>query len=194
MEYDAAKHHRRSIRLSGFDYRSPGAYFVTICIQGGECLLGEVVDGEMQLSEWGEIAWNCWQAIPEHFPHVELDAWVVMPNHIHGIIAITDPVVGAQHAAPLQERTPRHSPRPNVQPGSLGAIVRSFKSAATRRINELRGTPGIRFWQRNYWEHIIGDKRSLKRIREYMQSNPARWAEDQLHPDAPPNAFNRWQP
>jgi REP element-mobilizing transposase RayT len=145
MEYDAAKHHRGSIRLSGHDYRSPGAYFVTLCVQGGECLLGEVVDGEMRLSEWGKIAWNCWQAIPEHFPHVELDGWVVMPNHVHGIIAITDPVVEAQHAAPLQGRTPRHSPRTNVQPGSLRAIVRSFKSAATRRINELRGTPGIRF-------------------------------------------------
>jgi hypothetical protein len=100
MEYDAAKHHRRSIRLPGRDYRSPGADFVTICVQGGQCLVGEVMDGEMRLNEWEEIAWNCWQAIPEHFPHFELDAWVVMPNHLHGIIAITGPVVGAQHAPP----------------------------------------------------------------------------------------------
>ena len=88
MEYDAAKHHRRSIRLPGYNYRSPGAYFVTLCIQGGEWLLGEVVDGGMRLSEWGRIAWSCWQAIPEHFAHVELDGWVVMPNDLHGIIVI----------------------------------------------------------------------------------------------------------
>ena len=199
MGYDASKHHRRSIRLSGHDYRSPGAYFVTICVRGGECLLGQIVDGEMQLGEWGQIARDCWQVIPDHFPNIELDAWVIMPNHVHGILVITDPAVGAQHAAPLQtraaqrERVPRQSPRTNVQPGSLGAIVRSFKSAATRRINQLRDMPGTPFWQRNYWEHIIRNERSLRKIREYIETNPARWSEDQLHPNAPPNAFNRWQ-
>ena len=200
MPYDRNKHHRRSIRLPGYDYSSPGAYFVTICVQGGECLLGQVVDGEMLLNEWGQIAWDCWQAIPEHFPHVELDTWVIMPDHVHGIIIITESAVRAQHAAPLQERIPQHerapvqSPRTNVQPGSLGAIVRSFKSAATRRINQLRDMPGTPFWQRNYWEHIIRDDRSLNRIREYIDNNPARWPEDQLHPDAPPNQFNQWLP
>jgi len=188
MPYDARYHHRRSIRLPDHDYRSPGAYFVTICVYGRECLLGEVVDGEMRLNDWGHIAWDCWQALPEHFAHVELDAWVVMPNHLHGILVITDPVVGAQHAAPLPE------PRTNVQPGSLGAIIRSFKSAATKRINQLRGTPGTRFWQRNYWEHVIRDERSLNRIREYIQNNPAQWAEDQLHPDVSLNAVNHWSP
>jgi REP element-mobilizing transposase RayT len=73
----------------------------------------------------------------------------------------------------------------------LGAIVRSFKSAATRRINQLRDVPGTSFWQRSYWEHIIRDEQSLNRIREYIETNPARWSEDQLHPDAPPNPFNR---
>jgi putative transposase len=193
MPYNRRVHHRRSIRLPGYDYTSAGAYFVTICVRGGECLLGEVVDGEMQHNEWGQIAWDCWQAIPEHSPHVKLDVYVVMPNHVHGIIAITDPVgaqhtdpVGAQHAVPLQPS------RTNVQPGSLGAIVRSFKSAVTKRINELRDMPGTPFWQRNYWEHIIRDERSLNRIREYIENNPGRWAEDQLHPAAPPNRFNQW--
>ena len=203
MVYDANKHRRRSIRLPEYDYRSPGAYFVTICVHGGECLLGQVVDGEMRLNESGQIARDCWQAIPDHFPHVELDTWVVMPNHVHGIIVITDPAVGAQHAAPLQrepqrepqqERASGPSPRTNVQPGSLGAIVRSFKSAVTGRINQLRDTPGTPFWQRNYWEHIIRNERSLELIREYIETNPVRWSEDQLHPEAPPNQFNRWQP
>jgi REP element-mobilizing transposase RayT len=144
----------------------------------------------MQRNEWGQIAWDCWQAIPDHFPHVELDAYVVMPNHVHGIIVITDPV-GAQHAAPLQSAPPQSS-RTNVQPGSLGAIVRSFKSAVTKRINELRDMPGTPFWQRNYWEHIVRNKDSLERIREYIENNPPRWAEDQLHPEAPANPFNRW--
>ena len=204
MEYDAAKHHRRSIRLPGYDYRSPGAYFVTLCVQGRECLLGEVVDGEMRLSEWGKIASHYWMRIPDHVNHVQLDAWVVMPNHLHGIVLI----VGRGEASPgrsasTDDLTPGGA-KPQgkdiagdaspLQSGSLGAIVGNYKSVSTRRINRVRGTPGIRFWQRNYWEHIIRDERSLNRIREYIQNNPARWAEDQLHPDAPPNAFNRWQP
>jgi REP element-mobilizing transposase RayT len=79
-----------------------------------------------------------------------------------------------------------------VKPGSLGAIVRSYKSAVTRRINRLRDTPGAPFWQRNYWEHIIRNEASLNRIRGYIENNPARWAEDQLHPETPANRFNRW--
>jgi REP element-mobilizing transposase RayT len=98
MTYDPTRHHRpfgraqgrRSIRLKGYDYASPGAYFVTICVRGGECLLGEVVDGEMQLNERGRVVGYYWGRMPRHFPHVELDAWVVMPNHVHGIIVITD--------------------------------------------------------------------------------------------------------
>ncbi len=167
-----------SIRLPGHDYSSPGAYFVTVCVDEGECLLGEVVNGGMELSEWSKIAWDCWQAIPEHFPHVELNAFAVVPNHIHGIVVITRPVVGAQYAAPLQ------APPTDAQPGPLGVIIRSFKSAATRRINRLRGMPGSPFWQRNYWEHIIRNDASLNRIRTYIQSNPAHWAEDRLHPSS----------
>jgi REP element-mobilizing transposase RayT len=194
MPYDKRKHHRRSIRLPDHDYTSPGAYFVTIRVRGGECLLGEVVDDDMQLNEWGEVAQDCWQAIPEHFDHVEPDAFVIMPNHVHGIVVITHRVasVGAEHAAPLPAR--RSQPRTKVEHGSLGAIVRSYKSAVTRRINQLRAMPGTPFWQRNYWEHIIRTRASLNRIRRYIETNPARWAEDQLHPDAPPNRFNQWPP
>jgi REP element-mobilizing transposase RayT len=185
MTQDRKEHRRRSIRLPGYDYTSAGFYFVTVCVRDGECLLGEVVDGEMRLNEWGQVAWDRGQSIPEHFPHVALDAFVVMPNHVHAILALTEHV-GAQHAAPLQGNAT------NVKPGSLGVVVRSFKAAVTKEINELRGMTGLPFWQRNYWEHVIRDEDSLNRIREYIRDNPSRWTEDQMHPDAPPNRFNQW--
>lgn len=205
MPYDRDKHHRRSIRLPDHDYGSPGAYFVTICVQGGECLLGEVVDGEMRLNEWGQIASHYWNRIPKHFGHVRLDGWVVMPNHMHGIVVI----VGRGEASPArtssignltygaahsQDKDSERDASPLLQTGSLGAIVGSFKSVTTRRINRLRRMPGTPFWQRNYWEHIIRNEQSLQQIREYIQNNPARWFEDHLHPEARSNRFSRWQP
>ena len=101
MPYDPERHHRRSIRLRGYDYASAGMYFVTICVQNRLCRLGRIADGRMSLSELGEIADRCWQGIPDHFPNAALDAHIIMPNHVHGIIVIGQPsVVGAQHAAP----------------------------------------------------------------------------------------------
>jgi putative transposase len=90
MAYDPEKHHRRSIRLKGYDYTQPGAYFITICTHGRECLFGEIIDGEMHLNEAGQIVVQTWQDLPNHVPNVQLDAFVVMPNHVHGIIIITD--------------------------------------------------------------------------------------------------------
>jgi putative transposase len=90
MAYDPEKHHRRSIRLKGYDYTQPGAYFITICTHGRECLFGEIIDGEMHLNEAGQIVVQTWQDLPNHVPHVQLDAFVVMPNHVHGIIIITE--------------------------------------------------------------------------------------------------------
>ena len=202
MTPDRKKHQRRSIRLPGYDYTSPGFYFVTFCVHGGECVLGEVVDGEMRLSEWGQVASRYWMRIPDHFQHVQLDAWVVMPNHMHGIIVITrkgeaspanDPSTHNLTLDPARPQDTAHARDASpLQRGSLGAIVGNFKSVMTRRINRLRGMPGTPFWQRNYWEHIIRDDDPLNRIREYIRDNPKRWDEDQLHPDAPPNPFNQW--
>ena len=209
MPYDRTKHHRRSIRLPGYDYTSPGAYFVTLCVERGQCLLGQVVDGEMRLNEWGQVASHYWKRIPLHSDHVQLDAWVVMPNHMHGIIVISGrggaSLASASSTGNLTTgETPLSAPgapgdapplrQPALQSGSLGAIIGNYKSVSTRRINRLRGTPGTPFWQRNYWEHIIRHDQSLDRIREYIGDNPARWLEDQLHPDAPPNQFNQWVP
>jgi len=177
-------YHRRSIRLKGYDYTQPGAYFVTICTHSREILFGQVMDGEMVLNEYGQIVQACWREIPAHFPHVALEAFVVMPNHIHGIILIVDDIaemttpVGATHASPLQN-TPRGPVR-----GSLGAIVGGFKSAATRRINTLRNTPSAPVWQRNYYEHIVRNDRALNAIRRYIAANPVRWDVDRYNPHA----------
>jgi putative transposase len=188
MNYDPRKHHRRSIRLSGYDYTQPGAYFVTICTQNRECLFDDPV--------LRSVVETHWQAIPRHVPHVTLDAWVVMPNHVHGIIVITDPSVGARHCHQVPASGRRASSgeaRPSkldadgnalpLQRGSLGAIVGNLKSVTARRINRIRHTPGMDVWQRNYYEHIIRNERALERIREYIINNPLRWELDIENPD-----------
>jgi REP element-mobilizing transposase RayT len=196
LPYDATKHHRRSIRLPDYDYTSPGTYFVTICVQGGECLLGQIVDGEMQLNERGQIAAASWEWLGAQYPYVSLDAWVIMPNHMHGIIVVQDddaPTTcrGGSRTAPTRTAPADATP---TERKPLGRLVGAFKTVSTKRINQLRDTPGVPFWQRNYWEHISRNGQSLNRIREYIDNNPARWPEDQLHPDALPNQFNQWQP
>jgi len=175
---------RRSIRLKGYDYTRPGAYFVTVCTHRREMLFGEVVNGVMQLNAFGEIVWKCWDEIPTHFPNVELDAFIVMPNHVHGIIVIVaDGMVGATHASPLPDPQYLSHPR-GPAPQSLGAIVGSFKSAVTRRINHMRGTSGAPVWQRNYWEHVIRTERVLNAVRQYIHDNPPRWSFDRYNPHA----------
>jgi len=184
MKYDPKKHHRRSIRLPGYDYTQPGAYFITVCTQNRDCLFDDPV--------LRSVVETYWQAIPRHFPHVTLDAWVVMPNHVHGIIVIT---VGARHSqrTPLFMHEPGsseiHPPMQSLsrnalplQRGSLGAIVGNFKSVMARRINRIHHTPGMDVWQRNYYEHIIRNERALQRIREYIVNNPLRWDLDIENP------------
>lgn len=177
--FNPEKHHRHSIRLKDYDYSQAGAYFVTICAWNRECAFGEIIDGEMQLNEWGEVVALCWDEIPIHFPNVELDAFVIMPNHVHGIIIIPDSVE-ARHASPLQQKT--EIPR-GIKRKSLGAIVGSFKSATTKRINQIRSNPGAPVWQRNYYEHIIRDEEDLHDILEYIAGNPVKWGEDEENPD-----------
>ncbi len=169
-------HGRRSLRLRGYGYTEAGAYYVTVVTWKRASLFGEIVNSKMHLSEAGQNVAECWNAVPRHTPWVILDAFVVMPNHVHGIVFIAKDPVGAQHAAPLQNGY--RGPRPH----SLGAIVRSFKSAATRQMNLLRGTPGAPVWQRNYYEHVIRSEDELNRIRQYIEENPARWEEDEQNP------------
>ncbi len=166
---------RRSIRLHGYDYRQNGAYFVTICTHNRTLLFGEIVDGEMRLNEAGQVAQRLWDELPQHFSHVDTDAFVVMPNHVHGIIVIANTHVGARHASPL--RHSHKSPR-----AALGTIVGSYKSAVTKQVNRDRGTPGVPVWQRNYYEHIIRNEASLQHIRNYIIHNPAKWPDDPENP------------
>lgn len=183
MAYDPKIHHRRSIRLQTYDYSRSGAYFVTICVQGKACLFGDVVDGTMRLNDAGGIVARTWEWLPTRNAHVELDAWVVMPNHVHGIIVLTGDGwgeldgggrggsgKGGSRTAPTDTRK------------SLGRLVGMFKTVSTKQMNILRGTPGATVWQRNYWEHIVRDESELDRIREYIVNNPGKWEMDQLHP------------
>ena len=132
----------------------------------------------MHLNKCGEIVNECSQAIAKHFENTAVDEFIVMPNHIHGIMVILD--VGARHAVPACSA--QRFGRPMT--GSLSTIVRSFKSATTNRINDLRKTPGGLVWQRNYYEHVIRNEQSLQRIREYIAGNPARWGVDRENPAA----------
>lgn len=190
MTYNPDLHHRRSIRLREFDYSSAGAYFVTLCVQGRECLFGSVVDGSMQLNEAGRMVEGAWRALAERFPKVVVDEFVVMPNHLHGVIL-------------LNERRGEPCVRPNFRGGggqgehkvrpygtadfSLGRICQAFKSLTT--VEYVRGVkdhdwssfPG-RLWQRNYHERVIRNEGELIGIREYIQNNPLKWHDDEENP------------
>jgi len=169
MPFNPEIHHRQSNRLRGWDYTTPGAYFVTICTCGREPLFEDAA--------YREIAENAWRAIPT-YPHaaaIALDEYVVMPDHVHGILLIDD--------GGAVEEDGRCTRDERLRAGSVGAIVGNFKSLVARRINSLRGTPGERVWQRGYHDHIIRNDREMDAIREYIRENPARWAATCHAPD-----------
>jgi len=197
--------HRRSIRLQNYDYTQAGAYFVTICAHARDCLFGDVINGEMRLNEYGKTVEECWDDIARHFDDVELDSFTIMPNHVHGIIVFTNTVgagfprpdsklksndvdaetavkgaetavKGAETAVKGAETAPLRKRR------TLGNVVAYFKYQSTKRLNLKRNTPAFAVWQRNYYEHIVRDEIDLNRIHEYIQCNPARWAEDENNP------------
>jgi putative transposase len=173
--HDSEKHHRRSIRLKGYDYSQSGAYFLTVCTHNRELVLGEVVDGRMELNIYGRIVSARWCNLPRYHAHMELSAFVVMPNHIHSIIVIRSDSAEQAKRCPVSE------------------IVRGFKTFSSRRINEMRGTPGTPVWQRNYWEHVIRDQDSFNRIHDYILTNPLRWHLDRENPYRKgKDDFDRW--
>lgn len=181
-----SNHLRRSIRLKDYDYTQNGAYFVTICTHEKRCIFGQVVDGAMAVNKWGQIVMDEWEQTATVRPNVALDAFVVMPNHVHGVIVITngvDDAVGATHNnTNLVGATRRVAPTSaTLQSGSLGAIIGQFKSMVTKRINRLPDAPDHPIWQRNYYEHIIRSEEALNQIRAYIVNNPAKWAEDSLY-------------
>jgi len=171
--FDPKKHHRRSIRLSGWDYRTAAPYFVTICTYQREPLFDD--------SALGDIAKNAWQAIPGQTSRVVLDEWILMPNHLHGIVVLTGGNSNFVSSDRFDMRWASQTgsvPRSfsNVPAGSLGSVIRSYKAVVTRQIRRMKRSPSDKVWQRGYYERIIRDDAELERIRAYIQNNPARWA------------------
>lgn len=207
-------HHRRSIRLQGYDYAQAGAYFVTICIQNRECLFGKVVNREMMFNDAGQMVKAVWDGLPNRFPFIELDQFCVMPNHAHGIVVLAGHRSAQSHHPPhapgdQQDRpyttvrtTGDYKDRPykarGTLEGTVGRVIQAFKSITIYeyimgvRRHEWRPFEG-RLWQRNYYEHIIRNEDSLNRIREYIATNPLRWELDRENPQRTgDDEFDRW--
>ncbi|HEY3475431.1 MAG TPA: transposase [Anaerolineales bacterium] len=178
-KFDPQKHHRRSIRLPTYDYSQPGAYYITIVTHQRALLFGKIVDEEMQLSDFGKIAEECWCAIPEHFPNVDLGAYVVMPNHVHGIIVIRADASASARSRCTIYRAPTEQFQ-NPVTGSIPTIVRTYKAAVTRRIGREFNATDI--WQRNYYEHIVRNQSDLQNKTDYINANPSLWEQDDHNP------------
>jgi len=162
------------MRLEGYGYSQPGAYFITLVTQHRECLFGEVVGGEMRMNQFGKIVERAWIDLPFHYPHIILEAFVIMPNHMHGIMDIKvgddDYCRGGSEILPYK-----------IKRYGLSEIVRALKSFSARRINQIRSMKGATVWQRSFYDHIIRDEQDHRNIWEYIQINPQKWQEDEFH-------------
>ena len=165
--YDPEKHHRHSIRLKGYDYSSLGKYFITTCAHNRECIFGHIQNDEMVLNDVGQGIWQVWNSLPTRFPSMDLNEFVVMPNHVHGIIVIAEIPRGAENSAP-----------------TLGEIMRAFKSISAIDCNRILEHPRRPFWQSGYYEHIVRDRDEYGRIAAYIVENPADWDRDKENPQA----------
>ena len=174
MPYDPQKHHRRSVRIKGYDYTQPGVYYITICTNERQCIFGEVIDGQMRLNLLGHLAHTCWLDIPNHFSRFQLDTFVIMPDHVHGLLAIVDntPVRTQQRRV----ATPEQFGQP-VR-GSIPTAIRSYKSAVTRFIHRFCETTEVPVWQDGFHESIIRDEKTLNCKRQYIINNPQRWGDN----------------
>jgi len=187
-KYNPNIHHRRSIRLKDYDYSQSGLYFITICCQDKICRFGKIENTEMILNELGIIAHNEWGKLPERYPNVELNAFQIMPNHIHGIIMLNTVGAGFTPAQYNENRTTANMATTNrttarVAP-TIGDIVGAYKSLVAngcldiyKTKNEIMG----KLWQRNYYEHIIRNEQSYQNISEYILNNPTKWLDDKFY-------------
>ena len=175
MNFDINSHRRKLIRLRHYDYSQAGAYFITICVQNRECLFGNIIDGEMQLNDVGRMVQSLWKELPIFYFGSEIDEFVIMPNHFHAIIILNESV-GAIHESPLRMTAIE---RRNM---AIPKMIGRFKMTTSKRINQIRKTPGATVWQRNYWERVIRNEIELNAFREYIANNPLQWHLDKLHP------------
>ncbi len=171
------QHQRRksSTRLPSWNYATPGWYFITICTEGKTPFFGEIIDGSVRLTAIGEIVDEEWRRLPSIRPHVGIDDWVILPNHVHGIIVLQS---GGKRASRRDATT-----TPRLKAGSLGAVINHFKSNCTKRIRSAG--EGDFAWQRGYFDHIIRNKEDLVRIRSYIRDNPRKWTLDPYHTNHP---------
>ncbi len=168
------KPQRKSLRLQEYNYSQSGHYFITICTQDRACLFGEIIDHKMKLNQRGSIVREEWIKTGEVRENIRLDVFVVMPNHFHGIIIIENGRGTACRAFANRQFGLSHA-------NTLSTIVGAYKSAVTKKINQLNGvSSGSSIWQRNYYEHIIRNEKSLEEIREYIIYNPLNWEKDKL--------------
>jgi len=201
MTFNPDIHHRRSIRLREYDYSLVGAYFVTVCANGQECLFGDCADGDMRVNDAGRMVVDIWNSLPERFLNVALDEYMIMPNHFHGIIVLEDanehrgePCVRPALDDPIENgcRAGDHNDRPyGTHVGSVSRIVQAFKSLTTvkyvRGVNDRNWSQfSGRLWQRNFYERIIRDKKEMSAIREYIRFNPSKWTLDKENPHVVP--------
>jgi len=186
--YNPTIHQRKSIRLKGYDYAQAGLYFITICVQNKACLFGNIVNNEMILNEYGQIAHAEWIKTAKIRPYVELGEFIVMPNHLHGIICLSGrgvlhtpkinaPETNATKTCVQNEGVCNTPLRSSSQ--TIGAILRGYKSAVTKQLGLFNFNQ--KFWQRNYYEHIIRNEQSHQRIADYIINNPAKWTEDKFY-------------
>ena len=195
---------RRSIRLGGYDYSYPGAYFITVCAARRGRLFGRISDGSVVENENASIVRDCWLDLSNHYPHISLDAFVVMPDHVHGIVVLLDThregnVRKDDGQGGLTARAGLDDARAGLKPAPTGGyafadvgvrhglseIVRALKTYSARRINATRGTPGASVWQRGYYERIVRNERELNLTRNYIASNPCNWRTDRDHNNTP---------
>ncbi len=166
---------KSSPRLKGFDYSQPGAYFVTICTAQWICLFGEINDDRMVLNPLGEVVQRAWADVPNHYPYVTIDDFIIMPNHVHGIVILLEDRRDRFRNLSLRgsHQEKRHG---------LSEIIRGFKTWSARRINQIQNTSGTPLWQRSFYDHIIRDDDDLNRIRGYIMENPLTWNQDRNNP------------
>lgn len=200
MTFDRGKHHRRSIRLSNYDYSQSGTYFVTVCSQNRDCLFGEIVAAAMLMNPAGQMLEKWWSELPHKFQSIQIDEHAVMPNHFHGIIIVTNQTSRADPVRSLVTGHPRWDvPTPDMvirrgDPAwsptarpTLGDAIHWFKTMTTneyiRKTMECGWPPfADRLWQRNYYEHVVRDEQDLERIRAYIRNNAFRWQDDEDNP------------